>query len=44
MNEISKEALDILQEILINQKISDYWKNRFNNLSDREDIILRGCK
>lgn len=43
MNEISKEALDILQEILINQKISDYWKNRFNNLSDREDIILRGC-
>lgn len=40
---VSKEAEDILMEILEHEHDSDYWKNRFDELSSRDDIILRGC-
>ena len=40
---ISKEAEELLMEILEHEQDSDYWKVRFDNLSNRDDIILRGC-
>lgn len=40
---VSKEAFDILKEIIRNETIPDYWKQRFCGLSIREDSILRGC-
>ena len=42
MIHISDEARDILKEIIEHEKDSDYWKNKFENLSDKEDTILRG--
>ena len=43
MNRISKEAFYALKEIIENEKVPEYWANRFENLSAREDSILRGC-
>lgn len=43
MIKISKEASIVLQEIIENENISDYWRDRFYALSNKEDIILRGC-
>ena len=43
MAKLSKEAYQILQEIIENENTSDYWGKRFTNLTKREDSILRGC-
>ena len=43
MTKIAKEASSILQDIIYNENIPSYWKNKFDNLSHREDYILRGC-
>lgn len=43
MIKISKESFKVLNEIIENEEISDYWEKRFANLSAREDSILRGC-
>lgn len=43
MDNISKEARAVLIEIIENEDNSQYWKNRFDNIFGREDIILRGC-
>lgn len=43
MNRISKEAFGVLKEIIENEKVPEYWANRFESLSTREDSILRGC-
>lgn len=40
---ISNKAFSVLEEILENESKSNYWKDKFNNLSTREDAILRGC-
>ena len=40
---VSKEAEDVLVEILEHEHDSAYWKSRFDRLSNRDDIILRGC-
>lgn len=40
---VSKEAEDVLMEILEHEHDSDYWKTRFDRLSNRDDIVLRGC-
>ena len=40
---VSKEAEDVLMEILEHEHDSDYWKIRFDRLSNRDDIVLRGC-
>ncbi len=40
---VSPEAEDILHEIIDHEKDSDHWKKRFENLSPRDDVILRGC-
>lgn len=40
---LSDEAESVLKEIVDHEEISDYWKNRFENLSNRDDTILRGC-
>ena len=40
---ISDEAESLLKEIVDNENASDYWKDRFENLSNRDDTILRGC-
>ncbi|MCM1439551.1 MAG: toll/interleukin-1 receptor domain-containing protein [Roseburia sp.] len=40
---VSKEAEDVLMEILEHEHEGDYWKIRFDKLSDRDDIVLRGC-
>ena len=40
---ISKEALRILEEVIDNESVQDYWKSRFDNLDIREEEILRGC-
>ena len=40
---VSKEAEDVLMEILEHEHDSDYWKIRFDKLSDHDDIVLRGC-
>lgn len=40
---VSKEAEELLQEILDNEEVSDYWRARFNSLNKKEDVILRGC-
>ncbi len=42
-NTISPEAKNVLDEIISNEHNSDYWKNRFNGLSRKDDAILRGC-
>lgn len=43
MVKISKEAYGILQEIIENENTPNYWRERFANLSNKDDIILRGC-
>lgn len=43
MNRISKEAFGVLKEIIENEKVPEYWVNRFESLSTREDSIIRGC-
>lgn len=40
---ISKEAQDLLNEIITNEGVSEYWQNKFKNLNRRDDMILRGC-
>lgn len=40
---ITSEAYQVLNEIIDNEKVPDYWKHRFANLNVREDSILRGC-
>lgn len=40
---ISNEAQELLKEINENMQNGDYWKERFEGLSKRDDIILRGC-
>lgn len=41
--DISKEATDLLFEIVEHEEEANYWKSRFQNMSNREDTILRGC-
>ena len=41
--DISKEATDLLLEIVEHEEESNYWKARFADISNREDTILRGC-
>jgi conserved domain protein len=43
MIKISKEAFNVLQEIIDNENIPDYWKDKFDDLSYKEDSALRGC-
>ena len=43
MIKLSKEAYQVLQEIIENEHSSDYWEKRYTNLTKREDSILRGC-
>ena len=43
MENISNEALLVLKEIIENENNPNYWKNRFDNLDSRNDVILRGC-
>lgn len=43
MIRISKEAFNVLQEIIENENVTDYWKKRFHGLSNKDDSILRGC-
>lgn len=43
MLDISKEAGLVLVEIIENKDIDQYWKNRFEIISRRDDAILRGC-
>lgn len=43
MNIVSKEANEVLIEIVENLNIEHYWENRFETISGREDAILRGC-
>ncbi len=40
---ISREANEILQEIIENEGNSTYWGKRFEDLGSKEDTILRGC-
>lgn len=40
---VSKEAENVLMEILEHEHDDDYWKIRFDGLSNRDDIVLRGC-
>lgn len=40
---VSKEAEDVLMEILEHEHDNDYWKIRFDSLSNHDDIVLRGC-
>lgn len=43
MIKLSKEAYQVLQEIIENEDTPDYWEKRCTNLTKREDSILRGC-
>ncbi|HEM3526826.1 TPA: toll/interleukin-1 receptor domain-containing protein [Streptococcus suis] len=40
---LSQEAEKVLQEILDNVENDNYWHDRFEKLTRREDSILRGC-
>lgn len=40
---LSQEAEKVLQEILDNVEKDNYWHDRFEKLTRREDSILRGC-
>lgn len=40
---ISKEAQYLLNEIITNEGVSEYWQNKFKHLDRRDDMILRGC-
>ncbi len=39
---VSKEAEQLLNEIIVHECDGDYWPNRFDGLSIRDDTILRG--
>ena len=41
--ELSNEAQDLLGEIFLHENKESYWKNRFESLSEKEDMMLRGC-
>lgn len=41
--ELTDEAYELLVDILKHENEEDYWKNRFDGVSNREDAILRGC-
>ena len=43
MTSISPEAEKVLFEIIDHETDDEYWKNRFEGISVREDVILRGC-
>lgn len=43
MENISNEALKLLEDIIKNENSTQYWEERFKNLSIKEDGILRGC-
>ena len=43
MVKLTPEAHQVLDEIINNETVPDYWKHRFENLSNREDSILCGC-
>ena len=43
MTRLTKEAYEILKEIIDNEKVPGHWQDRFKNLSIKEDSILRGC-
>ena len=40
---VSKEAEQLLNEIIVHEHDGDYWPNRFDGLSIRDDSILRGA-
>ena len=40
---ISSESEEVLNKIIENENNSDYWRERFENLNKKEDIIIRGC-
>lgn len=43
MVKLTPEAHQVLDEIINNETVPDYWEHRFENLSNREDSILCGC-
>ena len=43
MIKLSKEAYQVLQEIIENEDTPDYWEKRCTNLKKREESALRGC-
>lgn len=43
LDKLTSEAYRVLNEIINNEKVPDYWEHRFANLNTREDSILRGC-
>ncbi|MBO5341397.1 MAG: toll/interleukin-1 receptor domain-containing protein [Lachnospiraceae bacterium] len=43
MNVVSKEANEVLIEIVENLNIEHYWEKRFESISGHKDAILRGC-
>lgn len=40
---ISSEAEELLKEIIQHEGDGNYWKERFEGLSDKDDVIIRGC-
>lgn len=40
---ISNESMQLLKDIIKNENSIQYWEKRFENLSVKEDVILRGC-
>ena len=40
---LSEESERVLKEIISNESNSDYWKERFDNLSPKDQVILSGC-
>lgn len=43
MFKLTNETYEILNEIIKNENNSDYWQLRFENSSNKERNILRGC-
>lgn len=43
LDKLTSEAYQVLNEIIDNENVPDYWAHRFANLNAREDSILRGC-
>lgn len=43
MVKLTPEAHQVLDEIINNETVPDYWKHRFENLNIREGRILCGC-
>lgn len=40
---LSNEANNLMSEIIENENNKNYWANRFDNISPKENAILRGC-